>query len=530
MKQRWKDAVATILGFPYSTPTKPKSAGTGMFVETITDGDFKAMVKRNQAAHCIVGDVAQDAVTGFKCLKPDESEQPEFNAEVQLIYNKHIAVALANALLQTRLYGFCGILIGYNTQDKLSTKGKPNTKISYIQEIPKTWTSEVVLKKDSEGNQVLPLEIDHYTLSRQSNRKIDSTKLVHIYNPSIDAETLEGESSLECVYDDLTILKSMDWGTGQNMWRSGGGLTAFIAPPGAKQETIDGISNIAEEINTKTALTFPPGTDVKGTKTISMNPEPSYKVIMQQISIGTRIPVSILAGSQSGTLSASEKDRKDYYELLDNIQKNILTPALTSLLKKFQESGQLQQKDFIIKWDRTPVWLTEEAKGKLYLAQTELQTNIARRELIQAKQKELEYKARKEELKAAQQKDSTEDQEEMPQLPAIILEAPHAKLIWEGIQKRIAKPVRLKGINEPAYIVSDQICYGIIRLTNVEQLTDTQFKARTPEHLVTDEEHAQWDEDSGIYMHSFSIDKMYDKPKGCDYIQSRNHAKYVNFK
>lgn len=531
MKQRWKDAVATILGFPYSTPTKPKSTGTEMFVETIADSDLKAMTKRNQAAHCIITDVAQDAVTGFECLKPNGSEQETFNAEVQLLYTKYIAVPLAKALQQTRLYGFCGILIGYNTQDKLSTKAKPSTKISYIQELPKTWISEVVLKKDSEGNQVLPLEIDCYTLSQQNNEKLHSTKLVHMYNHSVTTESLEGESSLECVYDNLTILKSMDWGTGQNMWRSAGGLTAFIAPPGSKQETIDGISDIVEEINAKTALTLPPGTDVKGTRTTNINPEPSYTVIMQQISMGTRIPVSILAGSQSGTLSASEKDRKDYFELLDNIQKNLLTPTLTSILKKFQESGQLAQKEFIIKWDKTPVWLSEEAKGKLYIAQTELQTNIARRELIQAKQKELEYKARKEELKAAQQKDSTEDQEEMPQLPALILEAPHGKLIWEGIQKSIAKPVRLKHINEPAYIVADRLCYGIIRLTNVEQITDAQFKARTPEHLVTDEERAQsWDEDSMIYIHSYSIDKMYDKPKPCDYTQSRNHAKYVNFK
>ena len=118
----------------------------------------------------------------------------------------------------------------------------------------------------------------------------------------------------------------------------------------------------------------------------------------------------------------------------------------------------------------------------------------------------------------------------MAQLPSIILEAPHAKLIWEGIQNKIAKPVRLKHINEPAYIVADRVCYGIIRLTNVEQITESQFKERTPEHLVTDEERSQWDEDSTIYIHSFSIAKMFNKPKACEYIQSRHHAKYVDFK
>lgn len=530
MKQRWKDAIANILGFPYSTPKKPSNAGSTMFVEQILDSDLKEMAKRNQAAHCIITDVAQDAVTGFQCLKPDKTEQTKFDAEVHTLFNKFIAVPLARALLQTRLYGYCGLLIGYNTRDKFTTKVKPNTKINYLQAIPKPWINEVTLKKDNNGNTLLPLEIDHYTLSAQNNEKVDGTKLVHLYNPGIEEESLEGESSLECVYDDLTILKSMDWGTGQSMWRNGGGLTVFIAPEGSNQEQMNGIHEVGEEINAKTVLTMPPGTDVKSARGTNLNPVPSYKVIMEQISMGTRIPLSILVGSQSGTLSASEKDRKDYYELLDNIQKNILTPALTAILIKFQESGQLPNKEFIIEWDKTPVWLTEEAKGKLYIAQTELQTNIARRELAQAKQKELEYKTRREELKAAQKDSAEQEEEEMAQLPAIILEAPHAKLIWEGIQNKIAKPVRLKHINEPAYIVADRVCYGIIRLTNVEQITESQFKERTPEHLVTDEERSQWDEDSTIYIHSFSIAKMFNKPKACEYIQSRHHAKYVDFK
>lgn len=530
MKQSWKDAIANALGFPYSTPKKPSgSTDTSMFAEAITDTDLKEMVRRNQAAHCIVTDVAQDAVMGFKCLKPNEEEQPDFNAQVQIIYNKYIAVPLASALLQTRLYGFCGLLIGYNTNDRLSTKAKPGTRIKYIQELPKTWISEMSLKTDSEGNNLLPLEIDYYTLSLKNNEKVDSTKLVHMYNPSLNIETLEGESSLECVYDNLTILKSMDWGTGQSMWRNGGGLTVFVAPDKATQATMESIQTVGEEVNAKTALTMPPGTDVKTARATNLNPVPSYTVMMQQISMGTRIPVSILIGSQSGTLSASEKDRKDYFELLDNIQKNVLTPALTAILKKFQQADQLPEKEFTIQWDKTPVWLTEEAKGKLYIAQTQLQTNIARRELIQAKQKELEYKARKAEL--AERASVEKQEEEMPPLPAIILEAPHAKLIAEGVQSKIAKPIRLNYINQPAYIVSDNLCYGIIRLTNTEQLTDAQFKARTPEHLVTDAERVDtWNEGSEAFIYSFDIDKIYIKPKACEYVQSRNHANYVNFK
>lgn len=530
MKTLWRD-VANYLGFPYSTPTKPStsSGGTTMFQDTITDSDLEVMIKRNQAAHCIITDVAQDAVTTFQCLKADESEQPDFNTDVHTVYNKHIAKPLARALLHTRLYGHCGILIGYNTKDDLATKAKQNTKISYLQPIPKPWINEIALEKDTGGNLTLPVSVDHYKLVIRNNETIDGSKLVHMFNPNEDENTLNGESSLECVFDNLTILKSMDWGTGQSMWRSGGGLTVFIAPEGSNQAQLDSIHDVGEEINAKTALTMPPGTGVESARAININPKPSYEVIMQQISIGTRIPTSILMGSQSGTLTASQKDREDYYELLDNIQKNVVTPTLTTLLQKFQASGQLPEKEFVIKWDKTPIRLTEEARGELYLAQTELQKNIARRELAQAKIKEIEYKEYKERQKAQNAK----EEEQMAQLPGIILEAPHAELIWRGIQKSIAKPVQLRHMNEPAYLLADRKCYGIIRLTDAASVTEAQFKARTPEHLVTDEEHKDiWGstDESAIFIHSFTMDKMFSTPKACDYVQSRNYAKYVEFK
>jgi hypothetical protein len=74
----------------------------------------------------------------------------------------------------------------------------------------------------------------------------------------------------------------------------------------------------------------------------------------------------------AGSLTSSEKDRKDYFELLDNIQKEILTPALTDILSCFQASGQLPKQEFLIAWDRAPIWEIEEQRAKLLVAQTEL--------------------------------------------------------------------------------------------------------------------------------------------------------------
>jgi len=88
---------------------------------------------------------------------------------------------------------------------------------------------------------------------------------------------------------------------------------------------------------------------------------PYYRVIIQQLSLGTRIPTSILIGSQAGTLSASMKDRHDYYELLGDIQADVLSPALMDILTRFQTSGQLPGGNLSIEWDEMPDWIEDMA-------------------------------------------------------------------------------------------------------------------------------------------------------------------------
>jgi hypothetical protein len=376
MNKLIKDAAA-ILGFPWGKPAEPSSRSTTSsgFVEKITTADLKEMYQRNQAAHAVVSDVAADAIVPFTCTDPKGEELESFNAEVQVIFHKFIQKSLQQSLKFTRRDGNCGILIGYADNDVIKNEVTGTPKVTYLQPIPVSWTEEIVPKKDKDGNLVLPLQLDHYDISiGASKQEIHGSRLVHLRNPSLEEESMEGESSLICIYDDLTVLKSMTWGTGQAMWRHGGGLTVFIAPEGSEDEQaqIDAISDVATDINAMTVLTMPAGTEVVTGTPGALNPKEYFDTCVQMISIGSRIPVSILRGSVSGALTASEKDRKDYYELLDNIQKEILTPALMDILKRFQASGQLPEQEFLIEWERTPIWEKEEQQSKLLVAQTEL--------------------------------------------------------------------------------------------------------------------------------------------------------------
>lgn len=522
-----KDA-ANLLGFPWSAPAEPtaRSTTSSGFVETVTDTNLEGMFRRNQAAHAVVLDVATDAFTKFACIDGKGNKLEKFNADVQIIFRTYISKPLTRALIFTRLYGHCGILTGYADGKDMATKLKGTHKIQYLQAIPKPWINEIILKKDKGGGLILPPELDHYIINISNEQKdIHASRLTHLRSPSLEEESLEGESAILCIYDDLTSLKSMTWGAGQAMWRHGGGLTAFVAPDSADpQAQIDAIDELVTDINAMTVLTLPHGTDMLSEKSTGINPKEYFDTCMQMISVGSRIPVSILRGSVAGSLTASEKDRKDYFELLDNIQKEILTPALMDILHRFQESGQLPEQEFLIEWERTPIWMLEEQKGKLFVAQTELaeaktktETNIARKTYI-------EYK----EMKAAQTKKTADS---LPHIahPGLILPAPHAELIWRGIQKAIVKPTSMDShIGKPLYLISDNVAYGVVILDKGATITQTEFKKRSPLHLMADV--ASLSRKKKLFYYDIKLLSLFDEPRQCTTTEgARNYAKRVEF-
>ena len=339
------------IGFPWKRPNSgiAKARKSNGFEDHITDQDYMEAVERNQAAHAIVTDVASDAFTGF-------SNSPSFEE----LFNSTIAAAFKQAYMSCRMYGYCGLLIGYADGSDLSMPAKQSSKIDYLQPIPKNWISEIVYKQEN-GHNVLPLTVERYKVNiSTAPMDIHGSRMVLISNPSLDMGTVEGEPSLKCVYDLITVIKSMDWGAGQAMWRHGGGLTAFVvADSRNQQEQIDAIDELVTDINAMTTLTLPAGTQLYTEMNQGLDPEPYYRVVIQQLALGTRIPTSILIGSQAGSLTASTKDRHDYYELLGDIQSDILTPALMDILKRFQMSGQLDDGEIIIEWNVEPAWSDE---------------------------------------------------------------------------------------------------------------------------------------------------------------------------
>lgn len=77
--------------------------------------------------------------------------------------------------------------------------------------------------------------------------------------------------------------------------------------------------------------------------------------------------------------------------------------------------------------------------------------------------------------------------------PGLYLVEPHSELIWTGAKTAIVKSKKFtEHINEPLYLISDKQCYGIIKLSEPEEIDKEEFDERYEEHLVENFERKEW--------------------------------------
>jgi len=392
MKKLLQDVISstlTKLGFPFLTPHPTRTGREiGYFQKRILDDDLYLMYKRNQVAHNIILNVTYDVFSsGFKCLTSEGEEDKDFDSKVQLIYQRFIHAPMFQTYLQSRLYGSAGMLIGFDDGGGFDREVANRSKINYLYSIPHDWIYQLCPQKDEVGNVILPQTLEYYELKylKTTSTKIHASRLLHVQPSSIE-DDFEGESVLFCIFDLLTVLKSMDWSIGQAMYRHGGGLTTIISGEGSNdpQGQVDAIEEITRDLNTKTVLVLPPKSTVHAQQPGALNPDGYYRAVISQISAGSNIPVSVLIGAQSGQ-GVSENDRRDYGEFIQTLQNSDLTPALHAIISKFQISGQLPKNEFEISWNAKSIFMIETSRAKLYDRRAETEEQVKRE--VQAKAK-----------------------------------------------------------------------------------------------------------------------------------------------
>ena len=402
--------------FPNTTPdaTSAYSASNTLFQKTIDNFELLESFERNPLSKVIVNDVAEDVFDkGFtvEVFDENEVEDTEMNeADIKLttaymrFFNQKMKTQLILAYKLARLYGWGLLLYGFDDGRPLNEPPRPGSKITFFQAIDPTWVEEVIYSKDEDENFTLPIRIIGYKMAdgASSAKYIHPKRVAHIENPSIDIE-MKGASALLACYDDLVVMKHVTWGAGQTMWRSGNQLVIAIAPPRASAAQITAIDTALTNVNTKSAMTFPFGTDVNTNSPSGLNPGPYADIPINNISAATRIPISILIGSQAGALASSLTDARDYAGTLSGIQNNTITPILDEIFWYLQRSHQLPYEQFKIVWE-----------NPLTMSQPEETLVDYRKAITEERMWELEQKKKEQETQLSSQPTTIEQAMQQP--------------------------------------------------------------------------------------------------------------------
>jgi len=150
----------------------------------------------------------------------------------------------------------------------------------------------------------------------------------------------EGDSVLLQSYNILKGLKKGNWAIMQTLFRYAAKLYHVELPEDADQEDYDNAIESMDNLNAKSEIVTPNGYSIEDYQTDGqLQPREYFDVLFDQICANNEMTKSVLFGTQSGTVSGSETDIKNYFNMVERLR-NIV---FTTIIKEFVErSYQLQ--------------------------------------------------------------------------------------------------------------------------------------------------------------------------------------------
>ena len=143
----------------------------------------------------------------------------------------------------------------------------------------------------------------------------------------------EGDSVLRPIIHLLRAVHKGNWSTMQSLFRHSSPLHVMQVPEGAGDEEYNKAREATRNINAKSSITEPPNFELRiEDNETGLDPEPHFNVIFDQICAGTEFTRSVLFGTQSGTVSGSETDIKNYFNKVERLRENRFEPELRSIV------------------------------------------------------------------------------------------------------------------------------------------------------------------------------------------------------
>jgi len=194
----------------------------------------------------------------------------------------------------------------------------------------------------------------------------------------------------------------------------------------------------------------------------------------------------------------------------------------------------LMQKDFVIpEFDRQkiPELIEKLAKKcKIILVSTSDSPYIDYKKILSQHKKEVTVKKLKRKSRGTQPSSVRPEVREYTDLlwiakdsvqlaenrrTGIYLVKPHAEMIYNNEKKLIVKSRNYKNmLDKPLYLLDNEFCYGIIKLTNVKKISLKEFEELREKHKITETERKEWwDDKNELYAYEFEWVEHFPEPK-----------------
>jgi hypothetical protein len=331
-------------------PQTGTSGGAG-FGDTIVDADREWAAQREPVANRITCMVAADIFDNwFEVDDPKtEGKDEKLNAKFQAVLNGLNAKTIfTDAAIYERTLGYSLIAIAFNdapTEATLRNIKRRGAKIDHLEVYKKT--DVVSVKKNTNPDSKEYDQPAVYTINRGGGRQIN----VH-QSRTIRLATRLGEFSvLDPIWDDLTCLRNERWGMAQTLYRYGSGFPD-IKIDGASAKQLQEWDLNLSDICARTKFVHNEHAELnfKGAQGVALNPTLYYDPILENLAVGSGIPLAILRGAQAGELAGSEVNEREYFKVISSLQSKF-EPFVRQLLDMLIESGQVDYEgDYVINW------------------------------------------------------------------------------------------------------------------------------------------------------------------------------------
>lgn len=175
-----------------------------------------------------------------------------------------------------------------------------------------------------------------YIVGRDAAKKPDKVDFIHhkrvfhyTWNKQVDGdlddETLgeyEGDSVLMSSYHLLRGLKKGNWSLMETLFRYAAKMYHITLPEDADEDDWDEANDQLQNLNAKSEIVTPSGYEMEDYGTEGqLQPEEYFNIIFEQICATNEMTKSVLFGTQSGTVSGSETDIKNYFNKVQRLRK-----------------------------------------------------------------------------------------------------------------------------------------------------------------------------------------------------------------